>query len=86
MKEKVAAAVGVATLFLSIMAVHVNTQVDIAKLTERVDSLHQTNTQTLEVLNRLAVSIDKLSVSVARLDERTKALEKDDDRRENRRE
>ncbi len=85
-KEKVAAAVGVATLFLSIMAVHVNTQVDIARATERIDSLHQTNTQTLEVLNKLAVSIDKLSVSVARLDERTKALERDDVRRENRRE
>lgn len=82
-KEKVAAAVGVVTLFLSIMAVHVNTQVDIARLGERVDSLHQTNVQTLEVLNRLAESIDRLSISVARLDERTKVLEKGDDRRRN---
>lgn len=76
MKEKVAAAVGIATLFLSITAVHVNTQVDLARLAERTDSLHQTNVKTLEVLDRLAVSIDKLSQSVARLDERTKSLER----------
>lgn len=85
MREKVAAAVGVVTLFLSIMAVHVNTQVDIARQEERIDSLMHVNTQTLEVLNKLAVSIDKLSVSVARLDERTKVLERDEVRREDRR-
>lgn len=81
-KEKVAACVAIGGLLLSIVGVHVNTQVDIARIGQRVDSLHQTNVQTLEVLNRLAESIDKLSESVIRLDERTKVLEREDARRE----
>lgn len=76
-KEKVAAAVGVATLFLSIMVGYANIQADLSRMGERVDGLHNTNAQTLEVLNKLADSVDRLSVSVARLDERTKVLERD---------
>lgn len=80
-REKVAGTIAAGALLLSIIAVHVNTQTDIARMVERVDGLHSTNVQTLEVLNRLAVSIEKLSDSVARLDERTKVLEREEDRR-----
>lgn len=79
-KERVAGAIAGATLLLSVIAVHVNTQTDIARMTERVDNLHTTNAQTLQVLSRLADSVDKLSNSVARLDERTKVLEREDRR------
>lgn len=78
MKEKVAAAVGVATLFLSIMVGYANIQADLSRMSERVNGLQSINTQTLEVLNRLAQSVDKLSESVARLDERTKVLEREE--------
>lgn len=77
MKEKIAVAVGVITLALALVTTHVNTQVEISRLSERVDSFQQTNTQTIEVLNRLADSVEKLSDSVARLDERTRSLERD---------
>lgn len=70
--------VGIGALLLSIVAVHVNTQVEIARLNERFDSLQSTNIQTLQVLQKLADSVDRLSVSVARLDERTKSLERSD--------
>lgn len=76
-KEKIAVAVGVITLALALVTTHVNTQVEISRLSERVDSFQQTNTQTIEVLNRLADSVEKLSDSVARLDERTRSLERD---------
>lgn len=79
-KERVAGAIAGATLLLSVIGVHVNTQTDIARMTERVDNLHTTNAQTLQVLSRLADSVDKLSDSVARLDERTKVLEREDRR------
>lgn len=81
-KEKVAVVVSTAMLSLSVVGVHVNTQVELARVSERVDSVSTTNTRTLEVLERLAVSVDKLSESVARLDERTKTLERTDRRRE----
>lgn len=77
-KEKVAAAVGVATLFLTIMVGYANIQSDVSRMEERMNNLHSTNVQTLDVLNRLATSVEKLSNSVARLDERTNALERDD--------
>lgn len=80
MKEKVAGAIAAGALLLSIIAVHVNTQTEVARVVERVDNLQSTNIQTLEVLNRLALSIDKLSESVIRLDERTKVLERSEDR------
>lgn len=80
MKEKVAGAIAAGALLLSIIAVHVNTQTEVARVVERVDNLQNTNIQTLEVLNRLALSIDKLSESVIRLDERTKVLERSEDR------
>lgn len=76
MKEKVAMWIGVATFTLALVSGHVTTQVEIARVTERVDNLQQTNQQTLEVLNRLAESVDRLSVSVARLEERTGSLER----------
>jgi ubiquinone biosynthesis protein UbiJ len=79
-REKVAGAIAGGALLLSIIAVHVNTQTDVARMAERIDSLHSTNVQTLEVLNRLAMSIEKLSNSVARLDERTKVLEREERR------
>lgn len=79
-KEKVAAAVGVATLFLTIMVGYANVQADLSRMGERVDNLHSTNTQTLDVLNRLATSVDRLSQSVARLDERTRYLERESER------
>jgi len=79
-KEKVAGAIAAGALLLSIIAVHVNTQTEVARVVERVDNLQSTNIQTLEVLNRLALSIDKLSESVIRLDERTKVLERSEDR------
>ena len=80
MKEKAAGAIAAGALLLSIIAVHVNTQTEVARVVERVDNLQNTNIQTLEVLNRLALSIDKLSESVIRLDERTKVLERSEDR------
>lgn len=86
MKEKVAAIISAAMLSLAIIGVHVNTQVELARVTERVDGLNQTNVRTLEVLEKLAISVDKLSESVARLDERTKVLERGDRDSENRRE
>jgi hypothetical protein len=61
------------------MVGYANIQSDMSRMQERVDNLHDTNAQTLEVLNRLAISVDKLSESVARLDERTKALERGGD-------
>lgn len=81
MKEKVAGSIAAGALLLSIIAVHVNTQTEVARVVERVDNLQHTNVQTLEVLNRLALSIDKLSESVTRLDERTKVLERSEERR-----
>lgn len=74
-KEKIVAAVSLGTLLLSVLGLYVGTQVDIARMSERVDNLTAVNTQTLEVLEKLADSVDRLSLSVARLDERTKALE-----------
>ena len=74
--EKVAIAISAGALALSIMAVHVNTQVDIARMTERVDRIHETETRTVDVFDRLSISIDKLTESVTRLDERTKVLER----------
>lgn len=47
------------------------------RLEEKVDSFRSTQSQTLEVLQRLAESVDKLSVSVGRLDERTQSLERE---------
>lgn len=47
----------------------------LVRLEEKVDSLKRTNERTLDVLTKLAESVDKLSVSVGRLDERTKSLE-----------
>tara|TARA_B100000929_G_C15511743_1_gene421135 strand:+ start:18957 stop:19196 length:240 start_codon:yes stop_codon:yes gene_type:complete len=78
MKEKIAAAVSIATLFLSLMAGYATIQSDLARMEERVNSMSNTNSQTLDVLNRLAESVDRLSESVARLDERTKVLERTD--------
>lgn len=77
LKEKITAAVSVVTLFLTLAVGYANVQSDMSRMQERVDSLHHTNTATLEVLNRLAESVDRLSHSVARLDERTKVLERE---------
>lgn len=52
-----------------------NARERLIRLEEKVTSLKSTNEQTLDVLTRLAESVDKLSVSVGRLDERTKYLE-----------
>lgn len=78
MKEKIAAAVSVIMLFLSLTAGYATIQSDLARMEERVNSMGNTNAQTLDVLNRLAESVDRLSESVARLDERTKVLERSD--------
>lgn len=78
MTERMAGVIAGGALLLSIVAVHVNTQTDIARMAERMDNLYSTNIQTLDVLNRLAMSIERLSDSVARLDERTKVLERED--------
>jgi len=48
----------------------------LVRLEEKIDNLNSTNDRTLEVLKKLAESVDKLSVSVGRLDERTQALER----------
>ena len=48
---------------------------EIIRLREKVDSLIQTNERSLIIFDRLAESVDRLSVSVARLDERTRQLE-----------
>lgn len=77
MPEKVAGGIGIATLVLALVAIHVNTQVELARMSERVDGFQQTNVATLEVLERLARSVDRLSISVARLEERTGYLERE---------
>lgn len=76
MKEKLTAGISIVTLFITIMVGYANIQSDMSRMQERVDSMHSTNIATLEVLNRLAESVDKLSHSVTRLDERTKVLER----------
>lgn len=48
---------------------------DVIRLREKVDSLIQTNERSLVIFDRLAESVDRLSISVARLDERTRQLE-----------
>lgn len=50
----------------------------LTRVEEKIDNLSRTNDKTLEVLQRLAESVDKLSVSVGRLDERTNALERNE--------
>lgn len=79
-KEKVAAGVSIITLFLALSAGYATLRSDMARMEERLNNASSTNVQTLEVLNRLAESVDRLSHSVARLDERTKVLERDDAR------
>lgn len=69
--------IGGAGLLITVVATHVTTQVEIARLSERVDNVQTTNAQTLHVMDRLATSIDSLSQSVARLDERTRMLERE---------
>lgn len=48
---------------------------DIPIMYERVNQLYQQNERQMIIFERLADSVDKLSVNVARLDERMKALE-----------
>ena len=78
MKEKVAAGISILTLFLSLTVGYATMQSNLARMEERINNISSTNVQTLQVLNRLAESVDKLSRSVARLDERTKVLERTD--------
>lgn len=77
-KEKVAAGVSIITLFLSLTVGYASLRSDMARMEERLNNVGNTNLQTLEVLNRLAESVDSLSHSVARLDERTKVLEREE--------
>jgi ubiquinone biosynthesis protein UbiJ len=78
MKEKVAAGISILTLFLSLTVGYATMKSNLARMEERINNISSTNVQTLQVLNRLAESVDKLSRSVARLDERTKVLERTD--------
>jgi len=47
----------------------------LTRMEEKINQLTKSNERTLEVFEKLANSVDRLSVSVGRLDERTKALE-----------
>lgn len=47
----------------------------LVRVEEKIDNLNSTSTKQLEVFQKLAESVDKLSVTVGRLDERTKNLE-----------
>lgn len=49
----------------------------LAVLTNRIDTLTTSNQSTLKVFMDLTLSINRLSESVARLEERTKNLEKE---------
>ena len=49
----------------------------LATISSRVDNVTAANERSLQVFEELASSINKLSESVARLDERTKALEQE---------
>ena len=57
------------------IGLYVDLREETTRLSEKVESVVVTNERTYEVLTKLADSVDKLSESVARLDERTKALE-----------
>lgn len=59
--------------------IYTSHQVQMAQIDSRLTALEaqqaKDNTETMIVLDKLAGSVEKLSVSVARLDERLKALE-----------
>ena len=76
-KERAGMFIAGGALLLSILAIHVNTQTDIARVVERVDNMNNNHVQTLEAINKLTNSVDRLSHSVTRLDERTRVLERD---------
>ncbi len=59
------------------VGLYVKGEKETTQLAERVDQLIQSNARSYEVFARLADSVDRLSQSVARLDERTRALERD---------
>ena len=58
-------------------ALYVKGQKDFAQLSERVNTLVVSNERNYEVFNKLADSVNSLSDSVARLEERTRSLERD---------
>ena len=75
-------AVVAVVLFLGAMgSMYAANQVAIASLEQRVTSLEvmqaKREERSMQVLDNLADSVDKLSISVARLDERLNAVEKE---------
>lgn len=58
-------------------ALYVQGQKDFVQLKEQVNTLVVSNERNYEVFNKLAESVNSLSDSVARLEERTRSLERD---------
>lgn len=77
--EWLQAVVAIALFLAAGTGIYASHQVQMSNLERRLEFVEmqqkQDNTKTMEVLDKLAGSVEKLSVSVARLDERLKALE-----------
>ncbi len=78
--EWVQAALAGAVFLGAAVGVYTTQQIQVASMEQRITVLEQeqrqANQQTMIVLDKLAGSVDKLSISVARLEERLKVVEK----------
>lgn len=78
--EWIQAALAGALFLGAAVGVYTTQQIQVASMEQRITVLEQeqreSSRQTMVVLDKLAGSVDKLSVSVARLEERLKVVEK----------